>query len=374
MAGAARARAKHAKRVAAGKIPQHRSASEPRSVAAAQRRHESSIRALADDSDGDERQRTPAAETSPPSYELPPVPRPSPHTRRFLRGIASALAHLHAHRIAHRDIKPANILLSRVAGDSTAPLPTQHLYATAEREFWSAAQFTPKISDFGLGKQLTSGTSSYGPSAGGPTRPGAGGGSPPHAGIGDSTNASAAAPGSVGWQAPELLASLLRERAPERAPHDPLLWAVDANAADSRDDGADREAIKSQGEVLDAVSPSLVPPLNTATVEPASVDPRWRLTRSADVWSLGCVLFHVLDPGGHPFGETYEVSDRFRSRVGKSTVAQLRPLPHCLRSVSATSLGTRPRAWGASQGCLRCTTSLPRCCAQTPQRGPPQMR
>lgn len=144
------------------------------------------------------------------------------------------------------------------------------------------------------------------------------GGSPVLAGAGgDSTTASGAAPGSVGWQAPELLASLLRER----APHDPLLQAVDAAAAAAAvampaSPGSTPEA--EQGWERVGGGRGDAPALTPAT--PVPVDPRWRLTRAADVWSLGCVLFHVLDPGGHPFGETYEV------RAGAHGV----PRRHCL--------------------------------------------
>lgn len=43
----------------------------------------------------------------------PPAPVPIPDVKRWTHQAASALAHLHEHRILHRDLKPANVLLVR---------------------------------------------------------------------------------------------------------------------------------------------------------------------------------------------------------------------------------------------------------------------
>ena len=446
MAKAARVRLKFAKRAAAGRLPG--GVGTPAALAAmGSGSGESDLRSLTDDalralltdesaaaaSDSDSRAgghgsrsaaewsiRTGPLAAAASALVQPPVAVPSPHTRRFLRAMASALAHLHAHRIAReaaaarggcvspplhpcvasasasttdRDIKPANILLSRLSEGTAAaaPAPTQRLYAS-EREFHDlGGLYTPKISDLcgssssggrprslsrpplpspaclppaclpasccsGLGKQLAVDASSYGPSTGGPARRGggAGAGGSPKLGGGrdlDSAASSAAAPGSVGWQAPELLVSLLRER----SPHDPLLqggspggdssgggggggedWADGAGGSQGGSPGGPQ--VRSSPEAPDpAVAAAaceggqqggsdLGPPAPSgAPWSQSHVDPRWRLTRAADVWSLGCVLFHVLDPGGHPFGETYEVRGKTglpedeKRRVGLET-------------------------------------------------------
>src|SRR5262249_57854963 len=62
--------------------------------------------------------------------------------------LARAMDHAHHRGIVHRDLKPANVLFTP-GGDASAPV----------------ASGTPKITDFGLAKQLEVGS--------GPTRPGA---------------------------------------------------------------------------------------------------------------------------------------------------------------------------------------------------------
>lgn len=166
----------------------------------------------------------------------------------------------------------------------------------------------------------------------------------------DSAASSAAAPGSVGWQAPELLlvSLLLRE---ERSPHDPLLQGSpggDSGGGGGGEDWADGAGSQGGSPGGPQVRSSPEAPVPAAACDggqqggsdqgggpvssgaPSSqspVDPRWRLTRAADVWSLGCVLFHVLDPGGHPFGETYEVRGGGRDVPGKE---EGRAGSHCL--------------------------------------------
>lgn len=133
--------------------------------------------------------------------------------REFLLKLANGVAHLHQQRIVHRDLKPQNILV--VDSSTTDPLGS------------------PKISDMGLGKLLDQHRNSYGTASG---RKGA------------SSASSAQSPGTVGWQAPELL----------------------------RHNG------------------DLPKPTNK------------RKTAAVDIFALGCVFHTVLLPGKHPFGEWFE--------------------------------------------------------------------
>jgi serine/threonine-protein kinase/endoribonuclease IRE1 len=77
-------------------------------------------------------------------------------------------------------------------------------------------------------------------------------------------------PGSVGWQAPEVMAL--------RTPSD--ITAKSGDMSNSNDTGSD-------------FSPMDVPSTN-------------RTSRSVDIFSLGCVFYSTILPGSHPFGEWYE--------------------------------------------------------------------
>lgn len=123
--------------------------------------------------------------------------------------------------------------------------------------------FVGQISDMGLGKQLV-GQSSYG---GGSflnessLRPQANAAQSSIIGVG---------PGSVGWQAPEVMAL--------RMPSD--------------------VSVKSD-ESINASNPA-------SEMSPIDVSPNARTSRSVDIFSLGCIFYSTLVPGSHPFGEWYE--------------------------------------------------------------------
>jgi serine/threonine-protein kinase/endoribonuclease IRE1 len=117
-----------------------------------------------------------------------------------------------------------------------------------------------QISDMGLGKQLI-GHSSYG-----------GASLINESSLGFQSNGGASSlvgvgPGSVGWQAPEVMA------------------ARNANSdASARSEGSDY----------------------TGDLSPLELSPGVRTSRSVDIFSLGCVFYSLLVPGCHPFGEWYE--------------------------------------------------------------------
>lgn len=77
-------------------------------------------------------------------------------------------------------------------------------------------------------------------------------------------------PGSVGWQAPEVMAL--------RMPSD--------------------VSIKSDGSTMTNDPASEMSPLD--------VSPKARTSRAVDIFSLGCIFYSMLVPGSHPFGEWYE--------------------------------------------------------------------
>lgn len=178
--------------------------------------------------------------------------------QRILRQIASGVSHLHALRIIHRDLKPANILLAIPKHGKKKSNSDDPIFDTFIHDYYEA-----KISDMGLGKQLR-GQSSLGASLVGESSfRGSTGGRATSIGIG---------PGSVGWQAPEVMA--LRQTS------DMSTRSIDSasNACDGNKD---------------------------ATVSgEAQANPR--TSRSVDIFSLGCIFYSVLIPGSHPFGEWFE--------------------------------------------------------------------
>lgn len=78
-------------------------------------------------------------------------------------------------------------------------------------------------------------------------------------------------PGSVGWQAPEVMAM--------RIPSD----------ASAKSDGSSGPSEPASSEM-----------------SPLDVSPNVYTSRSVDIFSLGCIFYSTLVPGSHPFGEWYE--------------------------------------------------------------------
>ena len=155
---------------------------------------------------------------------------------RFLSELVSAVAHLHDIRIVHCDIKPQNILMIENSGKSSADEPSTNGRRLGD---WS-----PKLSDMGLGRKISDSTSSIG----------IGASTIFSVGYGESQNLSSMqGAGTQGWRAAELLQKLAGVT----------------------------------GRVNDR-------------------DVAVRCGRMVDVFALGCVFFYTLTLGSHPFGDFFE--------------------------------------------------------------------
>jgi len=204
-------------------------------------------------------------------------------TKNTLFQITQGVRHLHSLRIVHRDLKPANILLAK-SRTSKKNSKRNH-----EGEFlfdaFNEGLLVAKISDMGLGKQLT-GQSSFGMSAlGGASLSG------PSNCVGESSRMVGAGPGSVGWQAPEVMS--LRGR-------------TDAGSVTS-----DNSSKAKQESMIDS--------------SPLGLAMHLRTSRSIDIFSLGCIFHCTLIPGVHPFGEWYE---------REANIMRNRPLTAQLKDIS----------------------------------------
>ena len=219
-------------------------------------------------------------------------------TKNLLLQISLGVRHIHSLRIVHRcvvfcmnyalaayslahvysgvqrDIKPQNILLRLQKNKSKALTPQNNIQRSdsdsttidnntthtacsntdAKLESFRNQEYVPKISDMGLGKQLA-GQSSFGLSTLGTGSVGGGAN-------GTSTGDTGAGAGSVGWQAPEVMA---------------MRWGSNQNNE-----------------------------LSTSELEGSPLETSGRTSRSVDIFSLGCIFYCTILPGSHPFGKWYE--------------------------------------------------------------------
>lgn len=281
------------------------------------------------------------------------IPVPSSATRHFIYGIVDGIAHLHRHKILHRDIKPGNILLLRQKGEGKSNERT-----LPYDQIWDS--WMPKVSDMGLGKVIQRSSSVSHVSAFSTNFQKAvksrRGGEEEEKMVPrefaenafqalDST--SDAAVGTRGWQAPEILRRMIRDTGSEcegsgsgggespvfRAQPFPgsaassyyyggratlrelISFALKELrvAADGEGEGAkegdEEEKNDSDPDLTIRKDSSHVPSLSEISEDQSdsfSDLPRTsRKSRAPDIWSLGCLIYSVLVPNRHPYGDSF---------------------------------------------------------------------
>ncbi len=171
--------------------------------------------------------------------------------KKALRHITSGLRHLHGLKIVHRDIKPQNILISSVRGPSSSTSDTFGKGGSG------GGKHRMLISDFGLCKKLDVDETSFLPSVRGVW-----------------------AAGTVGWRAPEILRGEV---------------------------GVDEATVgESSGSISSRGSDATVLNDSSSSTSNNNNKSQPRLTKSVDIFSLGCLFYYVLTNGGHPYGDRYE--------------------------------------------------------------------
>eukprot|EP00970_Alexandrium_tamarense_P019853 scaffold14541_cov207-Alexandrium_tamarense.AAC.5 len=225
-------------------------------------------------------------------------------TKSILYQIASGVRHIHSLRIVHRDLKPQNILLAQRKKSKIKASTDEQEEETDDEtdvddttqttcsdtnvilEMFMNDEYVPKISDMGLGKQLT-GQSSFGISTLGTGSVGAG----PANG-----NASIAGAGAgsgkqfVSWLA---LLSLLQP-----SPNSLFLFQS------YRTVGWQAPEVMAMRFTHETASNDGNESMSEASPLEAAINAR--TSRSVDIFSLGCIFYCTILPGSHPFGEWYE--------------------------------------------------------------------
>ncbi|GAV99545.1 other IRE protein kinase [Lentinula edodes] len=175
--------------------------------------------------------------------------------KKALKQITSGLRHLHALKLVHRDIKPQNILVAAGPGRNLST-PSSASLSRGQNKSIRGPSYRMLISDFGLCKKLDFDQTSFLPTAQG-----------------------AMGAGTFGWRAPEILRGEVK-----------------------LDNSEDTNSSKGSAGTVNGNPPSV----NSSSSTTSSINKPTRLTKSVDIFALGCLFYYMLTGGGHPFGDRFE--------------------------------------------------------------------
>ncbi|KAJ3847949.1 hypothetical protein EV368DRAFT_76463 [Lentinula lateritia] len=175
--------------------------------------------------------------------------------KKALKQITSGLRHLHALKLVHRDIKPQNILVAAGPGRNLST-PSSTSLSRGQNKSTRGSSYRMLISDFGLCKKLDFDQTSFLPTAQG-----------------------AMGAGTFGWRAPEILRGEVK-----------------------LDNSEDTNSSKGSAGTVNGNPPSV----NSNSSTTSSINKPTRLTKSVDIFALGCLFYYMLTAGGHPFGDRFE--------------------------------------------------------------------
>ncbi|EKM78420.1 hypothetical protein AGABI1DRAFT_60620 [Agaricus bisporus var. burnettii JB137-S8] len=180
--------------------------------------------------------------------------------KRALKQVTNGLRHLHALKLVHRDIKPQNILVSTKGGGLSGA-------GSGGGAAARGTNYRMLISDFGLCKKLDVDQTSFMPTVHG-----------------------AMAAGTVGWRAPEILRGEVK---------------LDDEMGDDQSSRGSNATIHGGNHNSSTHSTSSSNSSSSSSSNPGK-GRRTKLTKSVDIFALGCLYYYTLTGGGHPFGDRYE--------------------------------------------------------------------